>query len=461
MSPACTCPATWLILIVTLSATLAEPTTDTNRMVRPGLTADRNLRQVWVDATATGIGKFDPVEFFLIAEHSGHAYESIAVTPVMPSAIHQALEFIGIPRGLPVDFNQHRYWPKGERVRITFVQGTNAGLRVESLIMDRDTGKPLPASGLVFTGSRTTEITALDPKPEYAADTRSPNAIASNYNEPTTVLDVPWKAVQGEMYRRQTANPDHLFPSNTPLRILLEPDRTDGKHRVVDLTLSLAPAPETAGATLADIRFTIRTTTGTPPVENGSLTGALEYFTRLTREGHDPFVHITMDPALQLGAVKAAAEILASIDTETGIRVEPPEPGHLYIRAFLPDEQHRDRTRRPGQPWELYLVPSNGTVRATLVHLEPQWRDDTVFPDLDLTLAAVPSPTDLNRQMDALGKGIPVILVYAAPDITHGQLMAYLEPIRERCRIIYVYVDEKPDVPTRPRRIPSIEPTTT
>ena len=48
-----------------------------------------------------------------------------------------------------------------------------------------------------------------------AADVYGPNTIASTYNEPATLLDLPRQAAQGDVYSFQFPNPEYALPSNT------------------------------------------------------------------------------------------------------------------------------------------------------------------------------------------------------------------------------------------------------
>ena len=74
---------------------------DTAVWVAPGVIARREPPQVEIWAEATGLTENEPVEFILIAPKSGHDYEAIAVAHALPSDIHEALEFIGLPAGAP------------------------------------------------------------------------------------------------------------------------------------------------------------------------------------------------------------------------------------------------------------------------------------------------------------------------------------------------------------------------
>jgi hypothetical protein len=180
-------------------------------MVRPGLAADRKEKRVHLLAEATGFPTYDAIEFFLISEESGRDYEALAVSFAKPSDVHEALVFVGSRPGCPVNPSKLRLWPKGERVNVTFewdaAASTNAKAgrvraRAEELILDKRTHKPLPLTGLVFAGSFVDESPGQPGKRGYVADFSDPNSIASDFNEFSTVLDVPRQAEKSSVYLR-------------------------------------------------------------------------------------------------------------------------------------------------------------------------------------------------------------------------------------------------------------------
>ena len=53
----------------------------------------------------------------------------------------------------------------------------------------------------------------------------------SFFNDPETVLDVPRRAPQQEVYDRHYPNPDYLLPTGQLVTIVLEPEYRDGVQR--------------------------------------------------------------------------------------------------------------------------------------------------------------------------------------------------------------------------------------
>jgi hypothetical protein len=122
--------------------------------------------------------------------------------------------------GRPVNYNENRYWPRGERVLMSVewtpminddidrVKNPNKKVRAEELIIDTRTKKTLPLSGLVYTGSYVIKAEEGG-KEMFAADVSDSRSIASDYNERSTVLDVPYQWPQGQVYGALKPNPEH------------------------------------------------------------------------------------------------------------------------------------------------------------------------------------------------------------------------------------------------------------
>jgi hypothetical protein len=427
-------------------------------LVLRGLTANRKEKWVRLKAEATGIGGTEPVEFFLIGPGSGHDYEAIARSFAEPSAVHTALQFIGMAPGRPVEPDALRFHPKGERVKMTFARQTGAPIRAERLIFNSRAGGPLAETGLVFTGSRLT-VPDKGGKSEYAADVEDPNSVASNYNEPVSVLDVPRLAPQGDVYRLQSADAQCLFRKGEMLDVELRPEYADGRKRVADVCMAVAPAEGRAGTNLSQVAVSLEFAGGRRVA--GGLPDALKEFGLLAEGGRDPFVTLRFDPGLPLRTIKDLCTVLASIETERGIRLEPPLEGHLYYRAFLPNEDNRDRAKRMAQPWELQLRLSGDKVAGTLTQIEQVLRDDRALPDLKLAHFDVPTPRDLRGELDARGPGLRVILVFAPPLLRHGQLMDFIKPALPTHPTVYVFLDEAQAQPAvTPGRTSSADPGT-
>jgi hypothetical protein len=412
-------------------------------LVLPGLVADRKSKSVIVQAEATALRKGEIAEFFLIGDNSDHDYEALAISFAKPSDIHRALEFIGMAAGAPCNEERLQFWPKGERVFMSFASNSNAPVRVEDLVDDDRTVKTLPRSGLVFVGSAKIDSSDQPGTNVYAADVRGPNSIASAYNEAQTVLDIPHHFPQSVVYQHLCVSSRFAFPSNTLIQAILEPEHPDGQKRVVDLLLEVSPKPDTAGVALNDLIFSLNLKEKDKLLNpEPSLKSVLEQISSLAEKGRDPFVALQLHTNLTVKVIHDLAVVLSSIDTEKGIRMEPPLPGHLYYRAFVPDPTFLDRQTRIAQPWELVLSLKDSKLSGVLTQIGQIWKDGVARPDLKTTDYEIPTPEALRQTLDKHGPGLRVILVVAQPDITRGQLMTFLAPALPTHPTIHVFLKE-------------------
>ncbi len=419
---------------------------NTNYLVRPGLLADRAGRRVTVVAESIHLGAGSPVEFPLISENSGKDYEAFAVSFAKPSDLHAALTFIGLPAGRSTEASRLRFWPKGERVKVTFhytemVNGKplDRVIPAERLVLDSRTGKTLPETGFVFVGS------SWMPSPDssqtglvYAADVFSPNSMVSLYNESGTVLDVPRRAAQHEVYSYQIPNPALPLPTAQFIEVVIEPERNDGHLRVCELTLEIVPGAP--GATLpgASPAYVVHEAGGTPST-NTTLKELAGLFEKIMISRRDPFVTLQPDDTLTLDSIRTAAALLDTLENKHEVRIEPPPAGHPYYRAFLPDEKHRERANRPIQPWELNLARNNGVVTGELVRLDEEWKGDDTRPtyrEHHFAVASAASLADALKQKDAPS----VMLVFAPANLSYGDLRRFIAPVMESNLILYVFL---------------------
>jgi hypothetical protein len=421
---------------------------DTNLLVRPGLLAHRTERWVRLWAEATALAGDTPIEFFLIAENSGHDYETVAVSFAQPSDVHAALEFIGVKPGHPVDADRLRFWPRGERVHLTFEWSAGnvpQRARAEELIVDKRTGRPLPRKGLVFTGSYPLPSSVAGRGAGYAADERGPNAIAANYNEPTIVLDVPWQAGQSEVYGRQIANPAWVFTTGQLVQVTLAPEYRDGRARVRPLTLSVEPPTGATNAAPAGPRYRLADeATGRPLAAKDDAPALLAAMERIASAGQDPYVTVRFADALPLTAVRAACQFIASIEGENGIRIESPPAGHPYYRAFLPNESFRTRTERPSQPWELHLTNAapDGAGLGYLTQLEAEWTETNEAPVVTARDIPVATVADLRAQLARRQEvGMRVVLIYAPASLRYGAVRAVIAALIDTHPTVYVFLE--------------------
>jgi hypothetical protein len=416
-------------------------TAQSNFFIRPGLIADQTGRVVRITAKTTSLKSNDPVEFPLITQGSGKDYEALAVSSASALDIHESLRFIGLEPGQGVDPSQLRFWPKGDRVKMVFhiadtqsPTGSIFHLPFEHLIQDTRSGKTLPETGLVFTGSEW--VPAGDPPTGrvYAADAYGPGSIASVYNESYSVLDVPRTAPKQEVYTFQIPNPDHRLPTSQLVEITLEPFYRDTLPHRFDLSLLVAPDGTNLAYTLLDSQKQALNT-------NRSRNGMLAALSRYSTADRDAFVTLTPDEALALQDVQTLAQLLDSLDNERGIRVEPPPPGHPYFRAFLPNEKFRKREDRFDKVAELHLGTREGVTTGELILVKSEWKGDDSAPVYHETRIPVPAPAALDPALKTREEAPTVLLIFAPASLRYGTLREFIAPALRQKMILYVFAE--------------------
>ncbi|MBA4387886.1 MAG: hypothetical protein C0404_07885 [Verrucomicrobia bacterium] len=423
-------------------------------LVLPGLVADKTANRVTVLAETSGQEAGTIAEFLLISERSGHDYEAFSISYALPSDVVKALTFIGMQPGIPADEAAFRFWPKGERViaRCGLADSKNEKdfIRMERLLKNTRTEKVLPESGLVFVGSVMVDSREKPGQKVLAADEAEPNAIISTYNEKTTVLDLPRLSPQKSIYGQMVLNSGTKIPTNSLIKIVMEPEYPAARKRVKELLLSIAPRTGTKGQTLEDLEFKLTGGDGQPVGKNATLNSTLEAFSSLIEKGHDPFVTFKPDGRLTLKAIHDSYNILSSVESEKGIRIEPPPAGTLYFKAFLPPDVFRDRSSRGGQPWELRLALKDGKVDGILTRIEEIFPEDKVEIELKPYDYPVSSPESLRDEMAKHEVKFNVLLVFAPPEMTHDQLMTFVGLVRKTHPKIHVFL-QTPEEPKAAR----------
>ncbi len=414
---------------------------DARFMVRPGLVADRKQRVVRLFGATTAVNNHEPAEFILINKDSAKAYEALAVAFVSGADVVEAMSFIGMEPGRPVDYDALRAWPRGERAIMTFhwtdPRNNTRQMRVERLVHDEQAGSHLPETGLVYTGSYRVPGDANSPR-RLAADVRDVGSIVSTYNEPTTIFDLPHQAGQGAVYERfQPAEAFEREPWQT-LEVTIEPARPDGPPRVVDLTLNVTAAPDAGPDDLAAVRVNLVREQGDALVTRADIAKALAALANLAEGARDPFVTLDVGADMPLGLVRKVCRMLDAAEGPRGLRMDPPPDGQLYYRAYLPPEKLRDREQRLFHSWELRLVEDDSL---TLIETYDERDDEGVYHNAERVthpadaqaLAAHLAATDGPRPRE--------LFVHAPADMPHGRLMTILQPVLPTHDMIHVFLE--------------------
>ncbi len=434
---------------------------ETNLLVLPGLIADRRTRRVemWVERSV--VGPDAPCEFLVVGESSDHGYEALLIAFALPSDLHRALRFIGAEPGQSFHPATQRFWAKGERFLLSVVTSNNPSIRVETLLMDRRTDRPLPEEGFLFTGSR--KVTSVDDptRQVYAADAFQPKAMVSLFSTPEAVFEVPRSIPKEVVYRNTTVNPDRPIAEGALLTLVIEPAQPDGSHWAKDLVLQVDPGPERRNPSeseveaLANLRLQLKDG-ATVLNRETTLVSVIRSMAALDQRTHGHFLTLRWSDGVALDAAQALAEILASVDREQGVRIDPPAPGDLYYRAFTPDRELLDRGERPFHPVELGLQEKDGRISGRLLLFESVWKEGASRSELQFLERTILNPADLRRELAAdrerkrsSGKRSrpAVMLAFAPSHLTIGQVTAFLEPVLTNQTAIHLFLDESAPAP--------------
>ncbi|MBI1337009.1 MAG: hypothetical protein GC164_08615 [Phycisphaera sp.] len=419
---------------------------DTDFLVLPGLVANKKNKTVELLTEATGLQANEIIEFLLVAQDSGHGYESLLWAFAKPSDVHKALEFIGLKPGSPIDPASGRFWSDGDPVILTVRDPVGQTYPIEKLLINNETNKALPAEGFLFTGS------VMVPPPDgkgdnvYAADAYEPHSIASNFNDPIVVLDVPRQVSQGEVYGKQVVNPEHVLTAGQLITIVMTPGKDIEKHRGQQLHLIQRPDVGPTG-----VSFLLEDEKGKDLVTNTELTPVMEQLLKIKKESAPPYVTLRFDPKLPVAEVSKTCVLLSMLENILGAaRVNPPGAGELYYRAFVPDKQWREAETRPLQPWELHLAKSADGVAAELVRYERILTEDVNDAKFNRLSYPVHSAKDALEQMAQTEKKLEddhrspmpaVLLVYADATLTYEQVMAYVLPLVPTHRTVSIFLE--------------------
>lgn len=414
-------------------------------LVLPGLVANRKTRQVEVLAESTGLRAESELEFLLVDKDSSHGYEAMLWSHAKPSDVHRALEFIGLKPGHPFNPSAMRFWADGDPVNLSVTVDGGIPFPIEKMVLDNETETTLPEDGFIFTGSVTVPSPDGSGAQAYMADVYDPRSVASIYNEPGAVLDVPRQADKGELYGRQVVNPEKALEGETLLTILMEPGKKAQRAPTPRLELALAYP---AAATSVVFRLS-EAAEGKVLADAPELLPVLAQLSALRQDDIVPFIKLQVAENLPLAQIVKPSVSLAMMESLGMIRMDPPADGQLYYRAFVPQKMWMQPEGRPSQPWELHLRLQDGKVAGTMVFNQPDWTDSASVPTFTRRTLETPDPAALRQQLDADAKAreaagktpLPgVLLVFAAPDLTYGMLLEFLKPVQHTHGTIYIFV---------------------
>lgn len=415
-------------------------------------TLDKKAGELVVLAEFCDIASAATIEFPIVGEASDRDYEALFRTFAKPGQIATALESLGLPRGRNVDSGAASFWACGEPVAVEVAPfaPTNAAhaafVPIQRYITDRQTRAPLAVNGFIYCGS------SDDPEGapgERLCDTMAPNSVLSTYNESQTLLDMPMRCGQSEVYERFLLAPDHDLVPFGLYKIRFRPvRRPDGRRTVRELTLAFGKEGTNVVYRLGD--GAAARTFAEPKALLDALKADID-------AGFTVFTSLEFDDALTVEEAAAQCRLAAAIEGDSGIRVSPPAADTIYFKGFLPSPAWRTAQGRPSQPWEVHFAAPGATnAPIRLVQTLEDWTSsDSLDPLLSSKefaaatpdeAAAILAARDVNTTAGkdasgALPPRIPVLLAFAPRGATLGLFMPTLRRLRNRYPTIYVFTE--------------------
>jgi hypothetical protein len=404
-----------------------EAKTSATLRVWSGVVADIERREVRLLVEAVGHNEESTMEFLIVGPQSNRAYESATVSVAKPSDIVRAMESIGVPRGCGVDGQLFRFWPYGERISGT-IRKLNDGVEsvrpLQSVIKDAKSEPPLfGEDGLVFTGGPWAAGVC-------GADTEQPSSVIALYNEPDTLLDIPFIASKGAAYGRSVLSTKMEY--GEVMEIVLKPIPLPGGG-LRSVVLYITAQPSASQETLfvcADKKGEV--------LKKGTLTEVLTWMKTLSERGHDLFVTLTMSDELTLTQAVAVTRVFVLLDGK-GLKLYGKTKEGIYPRAFLPQEDWRKRDGRTPQPFEVYLAGDT----KKLTYIEEDWSGAGLDPKLtpkDYPFAVMSElPALVKRVGDKDSKKVELLFVFASQNEPLKKIMPAVRVLSERLPLVYIF----------------------
>lgn len=401
-----------------------------------GLRLDKDAGEVVVLAEFCGIAPSATIEFPIVGELSDRDYEALFRTFAVPSAIGRAIEALGVPRGRNTSYSAMDFWPKGHRVTIdvTPLAATNAVWRpIQDYIIDMTARAPMPFDSFVYCGSF--DVDDSVPGARFC-DTEAPNSVFSNYNEPQTLIDLPAKLGQSEVYGRFVLVPESDLVPFGLYRLRIRPE-AETAHRLVSLDLHILKTGEDVSYRLLGKQSGCADTAFADPQSFAA------HLKSLVSSNADVFASLHFDVGLTVSEAARQAQFLSKLEGEKGIRIEGPGEDQIFCRGFLPDEIWRVRKNRPSQPWEIRFARTDGgSVRMTLVQTIEDWTStDSLDPILSTKEFAAATPAEAAEIVTREGDGLPVLLAFAPGDMALKEIMPALLALKPTHPTIYVFAE--------------------
>ena len=369
-----------------------------------GVFFDREKRTVNFLVEACGVGENDILEFFIIGPMSDRAYESFAVSVASPALIADAVEKIGVGRGVPVSPFDARFWPQGEKIDISIAEydGKRGEMKpFKAFIRDKAAAEAgdVFASKFVWTGGE------RHPDGSLVAATNIPCSVMSFYNLGQSAVLLNGVFDQSATYGR--FSPVKTYKPGDLLEVRFS---WDGKNTVQDRTVEVdsSNVKKTVNALHAD-----------------------------SKSGDDIFVKVAFGKNVTIAEAKKISEAFSMLDGN-GIKLNGCAQGQFFVKSFLPDDSWRNRAGRLFQPFEIHLKP-DGT--KTFVFIEEDWSGDGMDPVLKPKETPFKDWNEVPRLIAGTGEQgakVFVLLVYAHSSMTVGDILPAVR-LHPRINTFYVF----------------------
>jgi hypothetical protein len=196
-----------------------------------GIKVDKAKRTVTIDAKIAPRkleylkGEIYPIEVIACWPHpkGKKAHETVVTFDVMPSAVHKALEEIGLKAGKPV-LGETDKQSEGPEVKVYIevpdVGGEVRRIPIEQALVDIKTGKQPKNLKWRFTGSVIKQADPTKPEKSYGADLSGTLIVIFPVSDETVLQTT--LSMKEEKYLKLETNTKRLPKEGTPVKLILE-----------------------------------------------------------------------------------------------------------------------------------------------------------------------------------------------------------------------------------------------
>lgn len=212
------------VLLACLCARAAEEKKDAGR----GLTVDKEKKTVIIPAKVAP-RKIDdprytevyPIEVIACAPFpkGQKAHETVVTVDVKPSDVHKALEELGLKAGKPAAGEGAQ--AEGPLLKVSLELPGGKLVPIEKTLVDRKTGKTMPALKWHFTGSAMKQLDPNKPDLSYGAD--QTNTVVGIFPVTNDLVIQSNLTLKEEPLVKMETNKTLLPPVGTDVKLIIQP----------------------------------------------------------------------------------------------------------------------------------------------------------------------------------------------------------------------------------------------